>query len=189
MKLRINTKRLSRNSQDNKECKKGGINMNNLFHKSLLVIVAVVCLLAGFALLQVTKTSKAARQACSVDITAPKPGAHVRRRTSVSGTAKGIPDDSYLWILAHRKTYNGWWPQGGGAVTVKEGIFEVLVFYGEPGETGEFETAAVVVDKQTNEDLKRWVAEAQSKGYPPTNFPNPVGTCPVKTISVVKDGD
>jgi hypothetical protein len=125
---------------------------------------------------------------CAVDITAPKPGGKVRGDALVSGTAK-IPADTYLWILAHKKGLRGWWPQGGGEADVKEGKWEVLVVFGKPGEIGTFEIAAVVVDKQTNEDLKRWVEDAPRKSYPPINFPNPVEGCSVKTVPVDKVGD
>src|SRR6267142_387395 len=124
---------------------------------------------------------------CAVDIAAPSPGGKVRGDALVSGTAK-IPAESYLWILAHKKGLKGWWPQGGGEADVKEGKWDVLVVFGKPGEIGTFEIAAVVVDKQTNEDMKRWVEDAPRKGFPPINFPNPVEGCSVKTVPVDKVG-
>ncbi|HEY6764292.1 MAG TPA: hypothetical protein VI386_05930 [Candidatus Sulfotelmatobacter sp.] len=50
---------------------------------------------------------------CEIAITSPKPGTDVGVSGTVKGTAR-IPSNSHLWILAHKKTLNGWWPQGGG---------------------------------------------------------------------------
>ncbi|MFA7060074.1 MAG: hypothetical protein WC156_04575 [Pedobacter sp.] len=154
-----------------------------------LVSISLVmgCVFFGFDT-PIVGIPQANAQECSVDIIAPKPGGKVRIDALVSGTAN-IAANSYLWVLAHRKGLKGWWPQGGGEADVKEGKWEVLVTFGKPGEIGTFEVAVVVVDKQTNEDLKRWVEDAPRKNYPSFNFPNPVEGCSVKTVLVDKVGD
>jgi hypothetical protein len=164
--------------------------MGRLFAPAVRLVsisAAMVCVFVGFDT-PIVRMPKANAQECSVDITAPKPGGKVRSDALVSGTGK-IPANSYLWILAHRKGLKGWWPQGGGEADVKERKWEVLVVFGKPGEIGTFEIAAVVVDQQTNGDLKRWVEDAPRKNYPPINFPNPVEGCSVKTVLVDKVGD
>jgi uncharacterized protein YndB with AHSA1/START domain len=92
-------------------------------------------------------------------------------------------------VLAHKRGLKGWWPQGGGEADIRAGEWEVLVKFGKSGEIGAFEIAVVIVDKQANEDLKRWVEDAPRKDYPPINFPNTIEGCPVKTVTVDKVGD
>ena len=147
-----------------------------------------------FLLLGVSgRTSKSAGakvQECSVEIVSPKAGVKVRRDALVSGTAQ-LPANGYLWVLAHKKGLKQWWPQGEGEVEIQDGKWDVLVKFGKEGanENGIFEIAAVVVDKQGNEDLKRWVEDAPKNGYLPTNFPNPLQNCPIARVSVDKVGD
>jgi len=136
------------------------------------------------------QVSEAKIPECSVEIVSPKAGAKVRRDSLVSGSAK-IPTNGYLWVLAHKKGVKQWWPQGGGEVEIQDGKWDVLVKFGKEGaqEVGVFEIAAVVVDKQTNEDLKRWVEDAPKNGYLPTSFPNAFQGCPIVRLSVDKVGD
>lgn len=148
--------------------------------------LTVLCAFAALG----TSGAKAARspQECRLEITSPKMGAQVRRDALVSGTAK-IPPSAHLWVLAHKNGLKGWWPQGGGEADISDGNWEVLVTFGKPSEIGTFEVAAVAVDKSTNEDLKRWVEEAQRKEFQPINFPNPVEGCPFRKVTVEKVGD
>jgi hypothetical protein len=86
-----------------------------------------------------------------VDILAPRSGALVAVTGSVEGSA-ALPPDSYLWVLVHRKDFDGWWPQGGGAVAMHQNRWNVPVKYGEPHDAGhDFEIAAIVVGPATHE--------------------------------------
>ena len=157
-----------------------------LFFRIAGIVITLLWLSLPFSAL--AQTIKPDPQTCAVEINEPRAGANVRGDALVRGKAK-IPSNSYLWILAHRKGLKGWWPQGGGDADIKEGEWEVLVKFGTIGEIGEFEIAAVVVDQLANEDLKIWVKDAPHNKYPPTSFPNPIGGCPIKTVTVVKVGD
>ena len=148
---------------------------------------AAIGMLVGFSI-QAARTYTTPAQECMIEIGSPKTGSHVRRDALVSGTAR-IPANGHLWILAHKKGVKGWWPQGGGEADVKDEKWEILVSFGKSGEIGNFEIAAVVVDKSTNDDLKRWVEDAPRRDYPPISFPNPFEGCPFKTVSVEKVGD
>lgn len=153
------------------------------------VSAALICMLIGVTI-PAGGRYKTQAQECMIEISSPREGSQVRRDALVNGTAR-TPASGYLWILAHKKGLKGWWPQGGGEADVKDGKWEVLVIFGKPGtgEIGTFEIAAVVVDKSTNEDLKRWVEDAPRKDYPPISFPNPLEGCPIKIITVDKVGD
>lgn len=125
--------------------------------------------------------------ACAVEILSPKPGDKVGQSTTVKGTAN-ISTDGFLWILARKKGMgNQWWPQAGGAVEIDEShLWEAVVFLGRPEDIGStFEVAAVVVSRQTNEELVNWFATAKALDYPPRPFPNSIG-CEVMTIKVEK---
>jgi hypothetical protein len=91
------------------------------------------------------------KRGCPVEILSPRSGAIVADAGMVEGSAL-LPADSHLWVLARRKDFDGWWPQGGGAVAVDQGRWSVPVRYGEPHDAGyDFEIAAVVVGLATHE--------------------------------------
>jgi hypothetical protein len=123
---------------------------------------------------------------CSVSISDPRPGAQVHAPDILVHGESTKPAEGHLWVLAHRRGLKGWWPQGGGETDVADGQWEVLVTLGKPSELGSFEIVAVVVNKQSNEELNRWVEEAPKLGYPPTGFPTPVEGCAFKKVAVDK---
>jgi hypothetical protein len=127
---------------------------------------------------------------CRVAISDPRPGAQVHaREILVHGEARR-PDRGYLWVLARHGGLRGWWPQGGGEADVSDdGQWKVLVTLGNPRELGTFEIVAVIVNEQSNEELKRWVVEAPHAGYPPTGFPTPVEGCAFRILAVEKVSD
>jgi hypothetical protein len=91
------------------------------------------------------------RNGCKVHILSPGSGESVASAGIVEGSAD-LPADSYLWVLVHRKDFDGWWPQGAGAVAVNRDRWNVSVRYGEPRDAGcDFEIAAVVVGLSTHE--------------------------------------
>jgi hypothetical protein len=91
------------------------------------------------------------KRGCPVDILSPRAGVIVADNGTVEGSAV-LPANSYLWVLARRKDFDGWWPQGGGAVRLDQGRWSVPVRYGEPHDVGyDFEIAAVVVGPATHE--------------------------------------
>jgi hypothetical protein len=139
-----------------------------------------------FGLGHVMQPSKSPAQ-CTLTISAPKTGERVKGTALAVGTAE-IAATGYLWILAHREGLRGWWPQGGGSARINDKEWKVLVTYGVPGELGTFEVAAVVVNAQANENLRRWVQEAPARGFPPTDFPSSMEGCPIRTVVVEKDG-
>jgi tetratricopeptide (TPR) repeat protein len=123
---------------------------------------------------------------CSILITHPSPGTSVGSTGMIAGTAQ-IPSTSHLWALAHKRSVNGWWPQGRGEVPVKNGQWrEVGVVYGEERDQGEFEVAVVAVDEDTHRKLNKWVDTAPNKRFPPLRFPTTTGGCPIARVIVVK---
>jgi len=147
-----------------------------------------MCLTFGAALLALCAPCSRAQEkkaaGCQVTITAPIEGERVGPNGTARGTA-ALPSQAHFWILAHVKDFNGWWPQGGGPVNIKEGRWSVLVTYGRPPDVGrQFEVAAAVVSEQTDSELRRWVVEAPDKDYPPTDFPNTVESCVPVRVTV-----
>lgn len=110
----------------------------------------------------------------TVEILAPKCGAIVTDVGSVEGSAS-VPPHSYLWVLARRKDFNGWWPQGAGAIPVDRSHWRVSVTYGEPQDNGsDFELAALIVRQSTHELWTDWVARVRETGlFPPVQLPSP----------------
>jgi hypothetical protein len=108
----------------------------------------------------------------TVDILAPQSGATVSDTGMVEGSAS-MPSDSFLWVLARRKDFDGWWPQGAGAVNVDRNCWSVSVNYGGPQDTGfDFELAALVVRQSTHELWTNWVARVKETGlFPPVQLP------------------
>lgn len=127
-------------------------------------------------------------QKCDIVITAPRQGDRVGATGVVEGKSTKLPSDGHLWVLAHWKGLNSWWPQGEGPATIdSDGHWEVSVYYGEARDIGStFEVAAVVVGDQDNAQLKRWVAEAPAKHYPGRGFPNAYEGCPIRKVIVLK---
>jgi hypothetical protein len=104
---------------------------------------------------------------CPLDILSPRSGATVAEAGIVEGSA-ALPDDSHLWVLARRKDFDGWWPQGSGAVPVTNNRWNVPVQYGEPHDAGyAFEIAAIVVGRSTHE---LWTALRPPVQLPSSDF-------------------
>ena len=110
----------------------------------------------------------------SVEILVPQSGAIVTDAGLVEGSAT-LPPDSFLWVLARRKDFSGWWPQGMGAVPVDRNRWRVPVTYGGPQDRGsDFELAALVVRQATHRLWADWVARVRETGlFPPVQLPPP----------------
>ena len=110
----------------------------------------------------------------SVEIFAPHSGAIVTDAGLVEGSAT-VPPDSFLWVLARRKDFNGWWPQGMGAVALDRNRWRVSVTYGGPQDRGsDFEVAALVVRQATHELWTDWATRVRETGLsPPVQLPPP----------------
>jgi len=109
---------------------------------------------------------------CAVQILSPSPGEHVAQTGAVHGRAR-FPAGAYLWVLAHRKDVNGWWPQGDGPVAVVDGSWTVQVNYGDSRDAGfRFEIAAVIVTRAVHERWLEWVQNVKTTGlFPPVQLP------------------
>jgi hypothetical protein len=127
---------------------------------------------------------------CDVQIISPQPGEQVRSKRQLKGNAT-IPIGNHLWVLTRIVGFKGYWPQGNGEANVDDGKdWVVLVFFGKPEELGEFEISTVVVDSQTDSDLRQWVKTAKDRGYEPLPlFPNSIAGCPIRKLLVQKIGD
>ena len=110
---------------------------------------------------------------CPVEILTPGRGEQVEASGMVEGSAV-LDADSHLWVLARRKDFDGWWPQGAGAIPVEQGRWRVSVSYGGPVDAGfDFEIAAVVVGQSTHELWTDWVARVKETGlFPPVRLPS-----------------
>ena len=149
-------------------------------------IVAFGCMLMGIPSLAVAQ--KTEKQNCTVTIVSPKPGQTVTEDAQVEGTAS-IPSGSFLWVFAHRKGLQLWWPQGGGPASISiRGNWQVVVTFGTERDTGrEFEIATAVVDPNTNEQLRGWVKRAEESGrYPGFQFPSITAGCKITDVTVTK---
>ena len=110
---------------------------------------------------------------CSIEILAPRDAEPVGSSGTVEGTA-ALPTGSHLWILVHRRDWDGWWPQGGGPVLPEQTRWKVTVNYGGPQDIGFFfEIAAIAVGPATDERWLEWVKIAASCEAPPVPLPAP----------------
>ena len=135
-----------------------------------------------------TIAQKPETQGCMVTITSPRSGQTVTEDAQVEGTAS-TPAGSFLWLFAHRKGLQLWWPQGGGPAPLSPtGKWQTVVTFGTDRDTGrEFEIATAVVDANTNEQLRSWVKRAEDSGrYPGIQFPSVAGGCRIASITVTK---
>lgn len=109
---------------------------------------------------------------CSVHILEPRSGALVEGSGIVEGSAV-LPGKSYLWILAHRRGLEGWWPQSGGPAYVDKSRWKVPVSYGGHQDIGhEFEIAALVVGQASHELWTDWVKQVkETETFPPVRIP------------------
>jgi len=126
-------------------------------------------------------------QNCNVRITRPAEGSNVAGTALISGTAT-LPANSHLWILAHQVGINGYWPQGNGQAQVNQNTWDVLVYFGTPGNFGTFEVLAVVVDDQTHRNLQSWVQTAPNTTppYQPIALPTVIDGCTIARLRVEK---
>lgn len=122
---------------------------------------------------------------CSVTISSPSKGETVTQSGTVSGKAT-IPEGKSLWLFARPNGFDGWWPQGGGAVSITDGSWEATIFYGSPQDIGStFEVVAQAVDAKTSDALSQWFATANAiHSFPPIRLPRPVTGCPTAKVSV-----
>jgi len=127
------------------------------------------------------------RTACTGSIDQPAQGENVGPDGDVAGHA-AIPPGTFAWILAHKKSINGYWPQANGAVQIEsDGSFRAFVTYGKDGEKGPFEVILAIVDEPVNRTLERWVDRASETGrYPPISFPNVHTGCPIVRVIVTR---
>jgi hypothetical protein len=108
---------------------------------------------------------------CRVEIVAPGKQQNVAGSGAVEGTASSAAG-SHLWVLVRRKDLDGWWPQAGGPIAVREGRWRVMVRYGEPRDAGfDFEIAAVVVGEATHRLWIAWVEHARAGQNAPAQLP------------------
>jgi hypothetical protein len=123
-----------------------------------------------------------------VEILTPLSCATVTSAGLVAGSAD-IPPDSFLWVLARRKDFHGWWPQGRGDVPLEGNRWKVSVTYGGPQDQGfDFELAALVVRQSTHELWTDWVARVTETGwFPPVQLP-PAGFVLGEVFRTVKKG-
>lgn len=129
--------------------------------------------------LQIRRSLAAYRQAteqrkaeCVVQILSPRRGEEVAHTGVVRGRAT-LPAGTYLWVLAHRKDVDGWWPQGDGPVAVVDDSWTVQVNYGGPQDAGfQFEIGVVVVTQMVDERWREWVQKVKNTGlFPPVQLP------------------
>jgi len=108
-----------------------------------------------------------------VEILTPHSGVLVGGVGIVEGSVV-LPANSYLWVLVRRKNFDGWWPQGTGAIPVDRGQWRVSVTYGGPQDTGhDFEIASLAVGQSTHELWTDWVARVKETGlFPPVRLPS-----------------
>jgi DNA-binding winged helix-turn-helix (wHTH) protein len=87
---------------------------------------------------------------------------------SATGT---VPDGGHVWFFIKLEgSRYGWFPQLASRV---HNGWEGDAFFGASGEKGKFEVIAVVVDAQTNSEMKKWYAEQHDEGLkdiPATSF-------------------
>ena len=109
---------------------------------------------------------------CVVQILSPCRGEYVAHTGVVHGRAT-LPAGAYLWVLAHRKDVNGWWPQADGPVAIVDDSWTVQVNYGDSQDSGfQFEIAAVVVTQAMHERWLEWVHNVKTTGlFPPVQLP------------------
>jgi hypothetical protein len=113
-----------------------------------------------------------------LEILLPQSGAIVTGVGMVEGSAR-IPIDSFLRVLARRRGFDGWWPQGSGAVPVDQGQWRVSVTCGGPQDTGcDFELAALGL-------WTEWVTQVKETGlFPPVHLP-PAGFVRAEAFQIV----
>jgi len=151
---------------------------------AIVVLVGCVPSTAMFA-------GQASSAACSVTIASPKNAERHGADVLVSGKAT-LPAGGSLWVFAHRKGVALWWPQGGGAASVKPGgDYSVLATLGGPQDLGaDFEIRAQMVDRADNAKLEAWFKNAEEKGsYPGMRLPAALDGCgipPEVTVTKTK---
>ena len=107
-----------------------------------------------------------------IEILSPRHGEFVSAAGIVEGRAPGAwPRDARLWVLARRADLPGWWPQGGGPLTIDQTQWKVEVNYGEPRDAGfDFEIAAIMVRPATSESWIDWISQTP---HSPIQLPPP----------------
>lgn len=99
-----------------------------------------------------------------VNITSPRNGESVSKRTEIYGTLYGdVPKDHYIWIIVEPSQYPGkWWPQGNHSRAPMLNWVCTAIFRGpttkfNPDLLGtEFTIDAILVNEATDKEYKEW---------------------------------
>ena len=154
------------------------------------VLVGLALVVLGMPSLALCMGGRGQGNECTVTISHPQQGEEVGGQGAVEGHAANIPSQGYLWVLARKHGFHGWWPQGGGPADVDDGSWTVQVTYGTSQDQGPFDIVAVVVGSTENARLRRWVEDTGRTGsYPPIDLPRTLPTCPVVRLRVNKAHD
>ncbi len=148
----------------------------------------LLVVISALSLLSVAAAADEKPKGCSVRIITPQRGDKVGKEGKVTGFAK-LPPGSFLWVLSHRKDLAAeWWPQmGRPAVIQEDDSWVIITGYGRQEDIKEdFEVAVVVVDANTNNQLRDWFKTAKQKDFPPVDFPTTIDDCPAAKITVTK---
>jgi len=130
---------------------------------------------------------------CRIQVISPQKGDKVGTAGAILGTAS-VPPGNYLWVFVRKEGQHNWWPQGGGAVEVKNGSWVADAVYGDENNPqkdagADFEITGIVVDQTTSSKLDTYVETTNKTGrYPGTPLPPPApnGGCSLKSNIIVE---
>jgi hypothetical protein len=124
---------------------------------------------------------------CRVEFLEPKQGDTISDSGDVRGKAT-VPAGKHLWIFAHRRGLELWWPQGGGPAHIENGEWVSFVTFGQERDRGsEFEVAGVVLEEVDHAAMLNLIRRYEERGvYPGTSLPRPAQGCSMSKMIVMK---
>ena len=110
----------------------------------------------------------------AINITAPSEGDKIPRSIMVRGTISGdLPDNQYMWVVAHPHVSSGWWPQTG-RIRPSGGNWYVQAWIGVETNVGDnFDIAVVLVNEDSDQYYQDYLEHGMETGdYPEISLPN-----------------